>query len=487
MAASVKRWARWEYGGLALVLALLLLVRLYGVTHSPYEAGEIWRQSDTESIAVNFLARGWTPLEPNFFYDGPFPNVVALELQVTTSLIALLYAAFGRLFFLARLVPIGFFLGSCVYLYLFGRRYLGHAGALWGTLVYGLLPVNLFVSRSVQPESAALCFTAGALYHFARFSDAGRREGLHLVLAALFLALAAMHKPQTLLAGLPLLGLAWKRFGWRFLRQPKLWAFAVAVLFLPAAYYLYSNQVAEFRFSQGIATQHILTRFYSDFLSPAARAFFLGNVDQSYTWIGLALMAGGLLWIGRNRGPLYLWALASVVNAITVVAVIRLYYYQVHLTPPLALLAGGLLANLGRRLKVLPVLLVAALAVVGFQAVEPLYAERTEIIRQAEAVRLVTGPDDLIVAGTLDPAVINAAGRPGWRYQLHYYPHIPTDPMAELQYYMDRGATYFVPIQGYIHGDDTGVIRRYLDDHFPRVEPIPGYFLYDLGGAEKLP
>ncbi|MGI6451757.1 MAG: dolichyl-phosphate-mannose--protein mannosyltransferase, partial [Desulfitobacteriia bacterium] len=92
------------------LLLLLTLLRLYHLNTPPWEIEESWRQADTESIAWNFVSYEANPLHPHLNYDGPFPNIPALELQITTYLIAILYKLFGHHYFLARLVPVAFFL-----------------------------------------------------------------------------------------------------------------------------------------------------------------------------------------------------------------------------------------------------------------------------------------------------------------------------------------------------------------------------------------
>jgi hypothetical protein len=96
-------------------------------------------------------------------------------------------------------------------------------------------------------------------------------------------------------------------------------------------------------------------------------------------------------------------------------------------------------------------------------------------------VRELTGPDELIVVGTRDPALLNLAQRAGWRFGLALYPGVPREPVAELQYYARHGASYFVPLMGYIYGDD-GRLKGYLEAHYQRVEPVAGYPVYKLKG-----
>jgi 4-amino-4-deoxy-L-arabinose transferase-like glycosyltransferase len=472
---------RSEWRGLGLILLILLAVRLYGITHSPFEAGEIWRQSDTESIAHLFTTYRFDLLHPSFHYDGPLPNVVALELQVTTGLIALLYGAFGRLYVLARLVPILFFLGSCIYLYAFAKRYVGHRGALWSIALFGLYPVTIYFSRSIQPESAALCFYIGALYYFDRFCSTEGASARWLWLAGAFTALAITQKPQTVLIGIPMIGLAWQRYGRRMITQVKLWLFAAGALGLPLLYYVWSNRVAEFHFVEGIATKHILTRFYSDILTPQAWEFFRVKGPLAFTWIGIALFAIAVLAWRKGLGVVYLWVLASVINLVAVVAVIKFYYYMIYLTPPMAVLSGGLLGRLkGRWGVAIPAVLLVVTGVVGFRTALPMYHEEELVLTEGRLIQQLTRPDDLIVVTAENPVLLNAAERSGWRYQLHYYPDIPTDPVAELDYYRQRGAKYLVTVKGYIFNDRTGEIRKYLDAHFVKVEPVKDYIMYDL-------
>lgn len=463
------------------MLAVLLAVRLYGITHSPFEVGESWRQSDTEAIAHLFTTYRFDWLRPSFHYDGPLPNVVALELQVTTGLIALLYKAFGRLYLLARLVPVLFFLGSCIYLYLFCKRYMGHRGALWSVALYGLYPVTIFFSRAIQPESAGLCFYIGGLYYFDRFCASKAASNRWLWLAGAFVALAIMQKPQTALIGIPMLGLAWQRYGRRMMAQVKLWLFAAGALGLPLLYYVWSNSVAQFHYVQGIATKHILTRFYTDIATPQAWEFFRVNGPLTFTWIGIALFAIAVLAWRKAPRVLYLWLLASVINLVVVVAVIKFYNYMIYLTPPVAALSGGLLGRWkGRWSVTVPLALLVVTGATGFMTVLPMYREDDTVLTQARLVQQVTRKDDLIVITAQGPAVLNAADRNGWRYQLHAYPQVPTDPVAELTYYRDRGAKYLVTMQGFIYNDQTGKIRKYLDAHFLKVEPVKGYIMYDL-------
>jgi 4-amino-4-deoxy-L-arabinose transferase-like glycosyltransferase len=111
-----------------LILALIFVIRIPHMTHNPYEY-DSWRQSDTEAIARNFVEHRFNIFFPQLNYDGPLPNYVQLEFQITTFIIAILYKMFGYHYVLARIVPILFFMGSAYYMYLISKHYYNQATA----------------------------------------------------------------------------------------------------------------------------------------------------------------------------------------------------------------------------------------------------------------------------------------------------------------------------------------------------------------------
>lgn len=95
---------------LYLLFIFLVSLRLIGISNPPLDYSS-WRQVDTDSIARNFVEYRFNILYPQLNYDGPMPNYVQLEFQVTTFIIALLYRAFGFKPVFGRTVPVVFFYG----------------------------------------------------------------------------------------------------------------------------------------------------------------------------------------------------------------------------------------------------------------------------------------------------------------------------------------------------------------------------------------
>jgi len=467
-----------------LLLLIILGLRIYHIDVPPLEIEESWRQADTESMAWNFANYDFNPWRPNLNYDGPLPNIPALEFQVTTYLIAVLYKIFGHHYLLARLVPLSFFMVSAIYLYLLARIYLEWRGAAWSLLIYGILPVNVYYSRAIMPEAAALMFWIGGFYYFNLWvsqRDHSRRLQ-QLILSSIFLSLAIMTKPPTAFIAIPMFYLCFKYFGWKWLKIPQLWLYALGTLAIPALYYYYSAQIAEYKFTVGITRDIILQKALTAFYSQEALNFFSQNIPRTTGLIGILLVFTGLFFISRKQMVLVVWFMAMLLELIIIVSPIRASYYLIFFTVPCALLGGNLLDKIrfNPTGKIMSMILVFALFLESYYQVTPMFRINPIIRNQWQVIEAVTKRDDLLVVGTLDPCLLSLSDRRGWRFNLRIYADTPRDPLAELSWYIEQGAKYFVPVQGKIYGDDNEEIMQTIRRKYSKIEPIEGYPIYQL-------
>lgn len=458
------------------ILLLIFVIRLPHLSSSPYEY-DSWRQSDTEAIAVNFVEHTFNILYPQLNYEGPMPNYVQLELQITTFLIAVLYKAFGYHYALARIVPVLFFKGSALFLYMIGKHYYSPKIAVSALFIYGILPLNILYSRAIMPESAALFFYLGAFYFYMIWIKE-ERLGL-LLLSGLFMAAAIAEKIPTVFLGIPMLFMAISKYKLRFLLRRELWMFAVLSLAPPYIYFRWLQTIAEYTFVSGIAVKHVLPHMFTAVFSENALRFFYRELPSAFTWPALALFAAGLARLNwRQHGPLGIWAWAMIVEAVTIVAVIQFNYYLIFIGPVIALLVGSVLAGItGTGLgRVGASALILAICFASFRNISPILDRQyTDVVTQGKLVQRITKEDDLIVVGTDDPSLLNATRRKGWRISNT----IPDRPVAELQYFIRHGAKYFVPLKGHIDKDD-GTLKTYLDSHFAKINLEGGYSIYKL-------
>lgn len=476
---------RQEKYVLLFLLFALFVIRLYHINVPPVEIEESWRQADTQSMAWNFTNYDFHPFHPNLNYDGPLPNIPALEIQVTTFIIAILYKLFGHHYFLARLVPVVFFIISSLYLYLFARLHVGWRGAAFGLLVYGLFPINIYYSRAIMPESAALMFWTGGFYHFnlwVRRKQENRPHASHLIASAVFLSFAIMTKPTVVFVGIPMIYLCFEAFRWKWLRFRELWAYVLVTFTLSLSYYYFSVKYAEYKFALGIGRDLVLKKGLTAFYSPEAFHFFSENIPKTLGVIGFFLLFAGLFSLGRKQRVILVWFLAMLLEVILVVSPIRATYYLIFFAVPSALVIGNLLdrvfyksAGMG-----LSILLCLAIGYNSYQQVKPMYTINEVVETQVKVVRELTAEGDLLVVGAFDPCVLSLADRRGWRYNLQKDFFQQENPSAELDDYIQNGAKYFVPIQGKIYGDKDGKIMDYIEERYPKKETIEGYPIYSL-------
>ncbi|MCK9217020.1 MAG: glycosyltransferase family 39 protein, partial [Firmicutes bacterium] len=253
------------------------------INNCPCEQGEYWRQSDTESIARNFIEDRFNIFYPQFYYDGEKPNYVQLEFQITTFIIAILYKIFGYHYFLARIVPIMFFLGSSVYVYLIGKRYYGIEAGWFAAIIYSIMPMNIFYTRTIMPESAALFFFTGAFYYFIKWYDS--EELRQLFISAIFTTLSISQKTPTAFIGLAMIFLLIKKYRFKFLKKWELWAFAFITLAPNIMYFLWSRGIAKFDFVNKIGLLHIIPNSAKAFLQK-------GNYKLAIIEIAAAISLG---------------------------------------------------------------------------------------------------------------------------------------------------------------------------------------------------
>lgn len=461
-------------------MVFLLTLRLYHLDVPPLENKESWRQADTESIARNFVQYDFNLLSPNFNYDGPLPNVPALELQVTTLIIAVLYQVFGFHYFLARLVPICFYLVSAGYLYCYARKQMGFEKALFSLLIYGILPVNVYFSRAIMPEAAGLMFLLGGFFYFDKWID--KPVGKGLALSSIFLALALMTKPPTAFIAVPMVYLCWKRFGWSFLKNRELWVFTLFICSVAGGYYIYSNSTAEFHFALSITEGLVLRRIGSAFYSREAWDFFRLEIPGTMTRHVLYLLPLGMITAWKKDKTIIFWFLGMAAEAIFIVSTIRSSYYLIFLTPPIALLAGSFLGRLAEKRVLLPVsfLILLLIGYSSFQELKPMYAVNTKMQEEVRLVQALTSAEDLLVVGSLDPCVLSLSGRRGWRLYTGNDHRASEDLREELDLYIRSGANYFIPIQGKVYGDEDGSFLEYVVQTYEKIEPVKGYPIFRL-------
>ncbi|NLM44044.1 MAG: phospholipid carrier-dependent glycosyltransferase [Clostridiales bacterium] len=462
-----------------MIFLFVFVIRIPYINNSPAEQGDFWRQSDTEAIARNFIEDRFNIFYPQFNYDGPKPNYVQLEFQITTFLIALLYKTFGYHYYLARLVPIMFFLGSSIFIYLIAKTYYSKPTAWFSVIAYAIMPMNIFYSRAIMPESAALFFFTGAFYYFIKWY---REEKLsYLYLSAIFTCLSISQKTPTIFIGLAMIFMLIKKYGLKFLAKGELWSFFFISLVPNILYLIWSRNMAEFDFVTNIGLLHIMPKSLKAFTSLSTYKLSAIEIVSAVS-VGLAIPAVIAIINAKweEDYPILFWTLSMFLEIIAVAAVIKLKYYFIFITPIVAIWAGKTFGKLCDNNKAIISVFVGLLilALTNYKSCNSFFVEKNSVLKQAEVIQRYTDKDDLIIIGTMEPTLLNQSRRSGWRANIKYYKDIPIGAEKEINYLIEKGAKYFSPFGGYIYGDD-GSYSKYLDENFEKLGE-GDYFIYKL-------
>jgi 4-amino-4-deoxy-L-arabinose transferase-like glycosyltransferase len=234
---------------LALILLLGFALRLYRLDNSIAD-WHSWRQADTSAVSRNFVEHGYDLLHPRFDDLSNIPSGKEnpegyrfVEFPIYNVAQAGLFQLFG-VFTLeqwGRLVSIFASVLAALFLYLIVSRHSNKQVGLWAAFFYSFIPYNIYYGRTILPDTSMVAAILGGIYFFDKYSSSDHRESrsvrfsttlhsartIYFFLAMLFTAAAFLLKPYALFFTLPMVVLAYKRWGWKLLLQWQLWFFAI--------------------------------------------------------------------------------------------------------------------------------------------------------------------------------------------------------------------------------------------------------------------
>lgn len=227
---------------LVLVVVIIGAV-LAGIPHlsDPLVGHHHIRLTETASIARNFYEGSMNILYPQINWGGSGPGYIEEAFQLYAFLVALLYKLFGTHEALGRGLSLALYAGSIFVVFLLGRRLFDEIAAAGAAFFMAVAPLGRFAATSYQPDGLALFGTVLTIYLFLRWSDDGGEVAFWGSAAAL--AVAALTKPVSLSLGLPIAYLCYQKYGWRFIRVPRLWLYAAAVFAPVILWYAHAHNL----------------------------------------------------------------------------------------------------------------------------------------------------------------------------------------------------------------------------------------------------
>ena len=442
---------RFEIFLLALVLVVAVAVRLYEIKR-PLADWHSWRQADTAAVARNFIKEGYNPFIPR--YDDMSSQANGLdnpnryrfvEFPIYNSLVAAVWSIFGISVTSARLVTVAITLGSTVLLYLLVKHFSGIKTAILSAFFFATIPYNVFYSSTVLPGPLMVFALLGMYYTFAKWLE-NTRNWSWGISSLLFANLAILSWPIALIFTVPLLYLAYEKYGVSLYQKPHLIIFAITSVVPFLAWRLWMA-----RFPEGIPNWQFLIneggiRFKGAFFRWLISERIAGLI---LTPTGFVLFIIGLVRKSEYRENLfYLSWISSVVIYFVVFASgnIRHDYYQVPFVP----IAAIYVAKGARFLTALPsvyfqkfigpvlaLVLIVLMYAFGFYEVRGLYwINKPQIVQAGEAADMILPKDATVIAPySGDAAFLYQTNR-------HGYPIVD----RPLEVMIESGTKYLVSI-----------------------------------------
>ena len=238
---------------LLVILTLGFMLRLYRFDN-PIADWHSWRQADTSSVSREFVKNGFDLLHPKYHdlssqTGGRLPNPEGFRF-VEFPIYNLLQGGFFSIFGIFTLERWGRFVSifssiiSAVFIFLILRKYVSDTIGLFGAFFYSFLPFNIYFGRVILPEPMTAMAILGGIYFFDQWlskkncsrSMRDPASAGQFFLAVSFTAIAILLKPFAIFFILPMVFLAFNKFGFGALKKVNLWLFAILTLIPIAAW-----------------------------------------------------------------------------------------------------------------------------------------------------------------------------------------------------------------------------------------------------------
>jgi hypothetical protein len=199
--ADNERMRLAYYGSLLLILTSAAFLRLLYVDQ-PFVDFISWRQTDDATIADNFFQGHLNIFLPEISWNGPGPNYVGYEFQLTTYLASLLYHLFGEMDWVGRGISVAFGVwGVFAFHNLVGRAF-DKLTALVSCAVFAVMPGGIFVDRSFLPDPVMVSLVVTSFWMLLAYLQDQRARCL--VLAVVTGTLGLLTKISGVIVGLPM-------------------------------------------------------------------------------------------------------------------------------------------------------------------------------------------------------------------------------------------------------------------------------------------
>jgi len=461
-----------------------LLLRLYHIT-VPFTDYATQLQTTLADTARTFLYNNnFNILEPfRYRLTEAGKPLIDIAFPLTQYLTSIFYRVLGLSEWVARLVPLSFWVGSMVLLRRLLRKYYNARTALFSILFFAIAPQNIFISRAFMPESAMIFFTIGMIYYFSEWID--KDSALNFIKSAIFLTMAVLVKPVTLFMTLPLVLLSFQKYKWKIFIKWKLYLLLLLSLGSLALWQRHLLMIGGRNALETINAPYLQYIFNFDFWL----RMYTSITMVILTPLGFILcLAGALLKVKiKEEYIFYAWISGAIIFIVSFPHLHYVhYYYQVVLTPPAALFVGKALnfiieSNFSGKLITsrylstgkLALVIILVILISAIVIILPQYNLSPKSPIAGRSVDELTEADALVIAGIgFDNGLLYYTNRKGW---LTYC----EESVEEINNLRAKGAQYYVTTHLNKERKDKDLLN-YLTRNYKIVSQTENYIIYDL-------
>ena len=402
------------------IVLIGLLLRLVNINASVLGVHS-WRQADTASIARNFLSNNFIFWQPQVNWSGSTDGFVECEFPFYQYLVAHLYKIFGVNEILARGLSVIFGCLSIIFLFRLIKRVFDIQVAWWGSFFYSILPVCVFYSRTIQPESLMMFLGIVSLERWVAFLD--NHKKINLFFSWLAFTFAVLIKVLPFFwVGIPILITGFQK---SLIYRYKLYLYPIITILICFLWYLHAYKLGQYtglsfglwgsdtdRYSWSILLE---LRYYIDLL--------LRILLRNFVLIGFPLIILSIQQLGINN--IFVIGIFAVLltGLISPVSYGIHEYYQL----PMMIFSCPLMGFGFIRLKTIIVrnqffinlfislLFIASLIILKFDYWDLENPSNQPVWHTADLVKNNTNSSDLIISITgADPTLLYLSNRKGW-------------------------------------------------------------------------
>ena len=303
-----------------------------------------WRECDLGAVSRNFVREGMDPWMPRIDWRGDGPGYTEMELPLYPYLTALTYQEAGLHDNLGRVWSFVFSLGAMFCFYKIAREYLDVFPATIAFAFFALNPLMVRIATSIQPEGLMLMTYLAAILFFLRWLRTNKIA--YYWAATLSTATTLLTKAPAAHIGLFFGVLLLQKFGWRAIKDPRVWVFGIVSLG-PASlwYYHAKNLWIVYGNSLGVSNEYHWIGW--DFFTDTSFIQGIIGIEFAYVWLVFGAVVGAFaIWRGYKENAArhaLLW-IASVFAFYLIAARTTsedwAAYYHAFSIAPVALLFG---------------------------------------------------------------------------------------------------------------------------------------------------